>query len=138
MNLWLCGLLLASLCGCSPSSSDISGKVSFAGQDVAEGSIRFEPLDRQSASFGGMITNGQYQITVPASVLRPTTYLVRIDALRKTGRKIPAGPPEPEGTMVDETLAYIPEIYNTASILKRELAADGIQIIDFELVPGKN
>lgn len=108
-----------------------------SGEDVAEGSIRFEPVDRQSASFGGTIANGRYKITVAPSVLKQTTYLVRIDALRKTGRKIPAGPPEPEGTMVEETQAFIPEIYNTASTLKRELSAAGDQEIDFELDPDK-
>jgi hypothetical protein len=121
------------LVGCSSKPHEISGTISYAGEPVPEGSIRFEPADRQSASFGGTISNGQYRVSVSSALIRSTTYVVRIDGLRKTGRQLPAGPPFAEGTLVDETAQYLPAIYNSTSTLTREITADALQQVDFDL-----
>jgi len=62
----------------------------------------------------------------------PGKKIVRITATRSTGKKIEAGPPEPAGTMVDEIVSFIPEIYNQKSTLTVEIAA-GEATHNFEL-----
>jgi hypothetical protein len=125
--------LLIGFVGCAEKSTEISGSVSYAGEPVPEGTIRFEPTDRQSAPFDAAISNGQYRITVPATQVRPTKYVVRVEGLRKTGRQLPAGPPMPEGTFVDEIKPYLPQKYNSQSMLERELSADPKLQLDFAL-----
>ncbi len=56
-----------------------------------------------------MIEGGKYVLAGETGVT-PGKKIVRITATRSTGKKIEAGPPEPEGTMVDEIVSFIPEI----------------------------
>ena len=65
--------------------------------------------------------------------------LVRISAVRSTGKKIEAGPPEPPGTLVDEVKPYIPAMYNEQSTLSAQVTA-GKVTQDFALTskaPGR-
>jgi hypothetical protein len=91
----------------------VEGNVTFDGEPVAEGSISFEAPDGAGPTFGGRIENGAYRITdIPTTAAGPR--IVRITASRKTGKKIPAGPPAPPGTMVDE-IRPVPPRYNRDS-----------------------
>ena len=83
------------------------------GQPVGDGSISLIPSGGTiGPSSGGKIADGFYAIE---RKLGPAvgTYRVEILAVRKTGRKVEAGPPSPPGTMIDETEQYVPPSITT-------------------------
>jgi hypothetical protein len=121
------GLIVAALgmcLGCGSNRTTIEGTVTYAGQPVEQGSITFEPASGAGPSAGGIIENGRYK--VDAEGLTPGEMIVRISAVRATGKKIEAGPPEPPGTMVDEVRPYIPAAYNEQSTLKAQVKAGNV------------
>jgi hypothetical protein len=81
----------------------VSGQVLVDGQPMEEGTISFRPADGKGPSLGGTIEQGQYAVTLKAPNAAGEK-LVSITGIQRTGRRIPAGPPEPPGTMVDEIL----------------------------------
>ena len=119
----MCPIVAAlALClGCSSDQTTIEGAITFDGQPVERGSITFEPASGAGPSAGGTIENGQYKID--ASGVTPGEMIVRISAVRPTGKKMEAGPPEPPGTLVDEVRPYIPAAYNEQSTLKAQVKA---------------
>ncbi|MGI6416697.1 MAG: hypothetical protein ACOX1P_13580 [Thermoguttaceae bacterium] len=128
----LVAALLGICAGCGGSSlATVQGTVTFDGEPVQQGSIAFEPADGVGPVAGGMIEGGKYVLAGETGVT-PGKKIVRITATRSTGKKIEAGPPEPEGTMVDEIVSFIPEIYNQKSTLTVEVAT-GEATHNFEL-----
>jgi hypothetical protein len=105
--------------------------VTYDGQPVQEGSISFESTDGKGSVTGGVITAGKYD--VPGAVgTTPGEKIVRITAVRKTGRRIPSG----EGSgLVDEIVPYIPSRYNTESTLRVQVTSGKVNTHDFHL-PG--
>ena len=87
--------------GCGDGRVAVSGAVTIAGKPVSEGTIAFEPADGNGPSAGGVIRDGRYSIEKSRGVL-PGAKAVRVTVAEKTGRQVPAGPPSPPGTMVDE------------------------------------
>jgi hypothetical protein len=125
------GVLLGLLVGCRGERAVI-GTVTFEGEPVAEGTISFEPADRNGPTTGGTITGGEFRLINEAAPL-PGKQLVRINAGRKTGRQIPAGTPLPAGTMIDEIESYIPPMYNATSTLTCEIGAAAEDHVTFDL-----
>jgi hypothetical protein len=113
--------VLAMCLGCGSNRTIIEGAVTFDGQPVEQGSITFEPTSGAGPSAGGTIQNGRYKID--AEGVTPGEMIVRISAVRSTGKKIEAGPPEPPGTLVDEVRPYIPAAYNEQSTLSAQVTA---------------
>ena len=115
------GLLLVCLAaclGCGTGLATVEGTVTFDGKPVESGSIVFEPADGAGPSAGGQIQNGKYQLAGEAGVM-PGKKVVRITAIRSTGRQVDAACPgrrERVGRLhrgkVDELESYIPAIYN--------------------------
>lgn len=125
-------VLLMVLCaGCGGRQVSIKGAVTFDSQPVDNGSIVFEPADGKGATAGGRIEGGRYSVSSEEGV-SPGKKIVRITAVRKTGRKIEAGPPAPPGTMVEVIERYIPETYNRNSTLACEVTL-GTNEHDFHL-----
>lgn len=118
--------------GCKERGCPITGEVTFDGKPVAEGTIVFEPADGQGVTTGGKITDGKYSLVDNAAPM-PGKKQVRINAARKTGRRIPAGPPAPPSMMIDEIVRYIPDKYNKRTTLACEVTHDGPCQIDFHL-----
>lgn len=120
------GLVVAALLpclGCGASHlAVVQGNVTFDGQPVEQGSITFEPADGVGPVTGGTIQNGKYRLDAEGG-MEPGKKIVRIRAVRATGRKIEAGPPSPPGTMVDELSPFIPAIYDEKSTLTVQVAA---------------
>jgi len=110
----------------------IHGNVTFEGEPVTSGKIIFEPADGVESTVGGRIKQGVYSITRP-TVVSPGAKIVRITAIRKTGRRIAAGTPDPPGTMVDEVESYIPDIYNRLSTLRCDVIDGEANSRDFIL-----
>jgi hypothetical protein len=125
------GFILIAMMGCGPTKISISGKVSYDGIEVNEGSISFESPDGKSPSVGGMIQKGFYKIE-NVDVSSGGKKIVRINAVTKTGRKIPAGPPFPPGDMVDEIIK-MPSQFNEKSNLSAELSSSKPNVFDFNL-----
>lgn len=118
--------LLALACpGCSSSDDQagITGKVEIDGQPVAAGTITFLPQSGTSSpSAGAEIVGGTYRVPVERGP-KPGAFRVQVSSNRKTGKRIPAGSPAPEGTLVDEVVEAIPPQYNRESTLTATLAA---------------
>jgi hypothetical protein len=130
----LAGLgILASLwcvAGCGASIT-VEGTVTFKGEPVTEGAISFEAPDGSSPTFGGRIENGAYRILdLPGEAAGQR--VVRITASRKTGKKVPAGPPHPPSVLIDE-IEPVPARYNQKSTTVVELRKGVSNRFDFAL-----
>lgn len=127
------GLALAATIGCGTKGIPISGNVTFNGQSVGQGTISLEPADGQGPTAGGQIAEGRYTLTGDAAPL-PGKKIVRVFAFRKTGRKVQGGSfTSATPVLVDEIERYIPDIYNTRSVLICDVSRDGEKEIDFHL-----
>ena len=98
-------VLIACPLGCGSGGVMATGNVTVAGQPIEKGSISFKPADSKGPSLAGRIENGQYTVHSTAANAAGKK-IVHIAGIRSTGRKIPAGPPEPPGTMVEEILPF--------------------------------
>src|SRR5215472_8383521 len=87
--LWACAVALTAS-GCGSGKVPVNGSVLFAGKPVEEGMIAFEPADGKGPTTGGKIEEGRYELVGEAGAM-PGQKIVRIVALRKTGRMVPAG-----------------------------------------------
>lgn len=122
--------------GCGKSPTTVQGTVTFDGQPVANGSIVFEPADGAGPTAGGQIVQGKYQLADVA----PGDKIVRITAIRETGRQVDSGlqtagtatGPSAPGQAVDEVEQFIPAIYNQDSTLTCEVVV-GANQHDFDL-----
>ena len=123
-------LAICPACG-GPGRIPVQGEVTFDGKAVEEGTISFEPAEGKGSSTGGKIVSGKYELIGDAAPL-PGKKVVRIFAVRKTGRKV-ADRFAPPGTMVDDVEPYIPDIYNSKSTLTCEVSNEGSKQIDFNL-----
>lgn len=130
----LAAALALACAGCSGGRVTIEGAATYDGQPIETGSIVFEPAEGTGASAGGTIEGGRYTAYSEAGV-SPGKKIVRITAVRKTGRQVEAGPPHPAGTTVDEIERYIPANYNTESTLTCEIT-EGNNEHDFHLQSG--
>ncbi len=115
---------LCSVWGCGQSGPPryaLSGKVSYDGQPVEDGSIKFFPADSETATgVSGVITEGQYEIPRAQG---PTAgnHKVWIEARKPSGIKIPS---EDGGPSIDQLVQYIPAVYNVRSNLVEEITDD--------------
>ena len=128
------GLGVMGFAGCGPGRLEvpIHGEVTFNGVPVEQGTISIEPADGKGKATGGEIKGGRYRLAAAAGPL-PGTKIVRITAIRKTGRKTEGDSLTPKGVMLDELEQFIPEIYNTRSTLTCEVGKDLPAQIDFHL-----
>jgi hypothetical protein len=132
---WLAKLLLAvavlAVCpGCGNGRLPIEGAVTLNGLDVDDGTICFEPAGGQGPTTGGKIIAGQYRLT-GSSAAAPGKKIVRIHAVRKTGRKV-TDQFHPT-VAIDAIESYIPDKYDSQSVLTCDVAAPGPNIANFHL-----
>lgn len=123
---------LLVFCGCGKSSVVVEGDVTWKGEPVQEGSIVMEPVDGRGPTVGGVIRDGKYRLAGESGV-QPGEKIVRITGIRKTGKKIEAGPPQPPGTLVDEIEELIPREYNSESKLRCKIPPEKLYRQDFAL-----
>jgi hypothetical protein len=134
-NRCLAVLLMAALCGCGEANPlgrrAISGTVTFQGQLLDYGAIRFEPTGGENpVEAGAVITQGKYQIA-EAQGLPPGSYKVWITA-QETGPELPAeeAPGETPRMVVKDR---IPAQYNVQTTLVAEVPATGNAELNFDL-----
>lgn len=123
-------LLLLILAGCGVQTR-LHGNVTIDEQPLNDGSISFEPADGAGPSFGAAIKDGQYEIS-NQSPLTPGKKRVRIRGSVKTGKQIPAGPPHPPSTMIDE-VQYFPAAGAEEKYEEAEVVADQDNQLSFKL-----
>ncbi len=139
-SFWCLLLILFSLVsqGCSGRTDGLSrgsvrGRIQLDGTPIEQGHISFYPIrDTKGPVVGGTISAGKYSLS---SSTGPVIGWNRIEISwkRKTGRKVPAGPPRPAGSMVEEITEAVPEKYNTESTLEHEVKA-GKNVFDLDLL----
>jgi hypothetical protein len=139
-NGWRKAIALAviglSCAGCDdtsgPPRGSVSGQVQLDGQPLAEGVISFLPADGvQGPSAGAAIKDGKYSIPRETGPVAGN-YRIEISALKKTGRMIELGSPEPPGTKIAETAEALPAKYNSNSTLQETIKA-GNNPLNFDL-----
>lgn len=113
-------LLTLAGCGGGPREYGVHGTVTFDGQPVEKGEIRFLPAGTQEAAYGGAIENGKFECKVTEGQKR-----VEITATRE------AATPAPDG--LPDYVSYIPAEYNTQSTLKAEVKPSGDNTFTFDL-----
>ena len=138
-----CGLSLTSIavmicigCDTGPSRVALQGAVTLNGQPVPRGTIQFAPAEGTAGqATGGVITNGRYAVDTEGGALAGGTYVIRIIALRKTGKTLP-NRMDPGGPPVELEENYIPAIYNSQSTLKVTISdTDSENTFNFHLKP---
>ncbi|WP_143206509.1 hypothetical protein [Singulisphaera sp. GP187] len=130
-------LILACGCGTGPKTLRVSGKVTYDGKPLEDGSIVFVPIENDKApGAGGTITAGTYDIPASSGPLQGVKYRVEISAMRKTGRKLP-NIMTPDSPSIEEVENYIPSIYNGQSTLQTTVLPENAGKQDFTLEPAQ-
>jgi hypothetical protein len=128
---WCCysaGLLL--LCGCAGSEPSISGTVKLDSEPLAEGAVRFIPIEGTSGpDAGAEIKDGKYRVVQPG--LAPGRYRVEFSSHKPTGKRVrdPLG-----GGLAQETVQLVPQQYRGENSTLRRDITQGANTKDFELV----
>ncbi len=132
----VCGLLLPLvIAGCGgkddgPERFPVSGTVTFDGAPVADGEIRFLPIDGNGAADATRIIAGRFETTATAGPKR-----VEVTATREVPGKMVESAVNP-GQMEPAIEEYIPAQYNTDSTLGEEVNAAGPNTFTFDLKSG--
>ncbi len=119
----LASVLLLTLAGCGgdgPRQYQVTGSVTFDGQPIEQGEIRFMPTEAGGTPYAGAIANGKFECKVTEGQKR-----VEISATRE------APTPAPDG--LPNYVSYIPEEYNTQSTLTAEVKPGGDNTFTFDL-----
>ena len=121
------GVAIAMLAGCSASKTHgiVAGTVTLEGSALAEGTVRFVPIDEASQTASARIADGKFTAKVPVGRMR-----VEFSAPKVTGRqRMYDAPDSPEVDIVGELL---PAKYNIRSELTYEVRP-GEQSYEIEL-----
>jgi hypothetical protein len=124
-------LLCLCLAGCSDGGAcSVSGQVTFDGQPLPEGNIKFDPAgESQGAAGAAKIQDGRYEIPLDSGMLAGK-FLVSVTANKKTGRTVKQF--DSTTATMDEIIQYIPDRYNVQSELQVDLTP-GPNQKDFQL-----
>ena len=127
----LIGLASCHLLGCGagapgPERASVSGTVTVDGTPLANGSVRFVPIEGTTGPVAGAtVENGKYSVAHANGPVVGTNR-VEIEGVRLTGKKVPG----PMGRLIDENVAAVPAQYNTQSTLVRQVKP-GKNVFDF-------
>jgi len=134
-------LMLSAGCGSDgPERAIVSGSVTFEGEPLEGGTIRFSPTGQtQTPSTGGYISDGRYEIATKGGVL-VGTYIVQIEGFRTgAGRSAnEGGGLFGVGSKGAASKQFLPVKYNRQSELRVEIIADrNAETHDFALTNSK-
>lgn len=117
---WALAAMMLSGCRANrePPRVIVSGKVTYRGEPVADGVIRFIPLPRCPVpSSGAYIVAGCYRADGRGGV--PVgTHRVEIEAYRAVPINVQPGAPLPPGMPEEGHEQYLPDRYNTSTQLE--------------------
>jgi len=121
-------LAAAGVWGCSSDSRvGVEGKVTYAGEPIAVGSITFLPTNEKGIKSGGVIANGAYKVE-PRFGPNPGPHRVEIRWAKPTGKKYK----NEFGEELDVRREGLPDKYHTNSNLTADIKP-GVNVIDFNL-----
>lgn len=114
--------------GCAAGDrAELQGTVTVAGTAVEKGGIMLEPIaGTKGPTAGGAVTAGRYRLTGRES-MRPGEFLVRLSAVRKTGRMVESA--ALPGAKTEEFVDIIPPEYGCQSTLKVDIKP-GVNTLD--------
>lgn len=132
---WLATLVVGLLClvtaGCGGGgvpTGTVYGKVTVDGQPLADGTISFNPLDGNTPTAGGKITNGTYSVAVPRGNQK-----VLISSPKVTGSR-KAYETDPNSKMVETYQETLPVKYTNPFETPLSVEVNGGSVKkDFEL-----
>ena len=117
---------LVALAGCGgetgPKTMRVWGDVSYDDKPVEDGTITFETGDG-SAPAQGQIKAGHYDVPAAAGPMPDKTYVVKINALAKTGKTVPNVMGDGAPTM-DVMVETIPVVFNAQSVIRKTIAPE--------------
>lgn len=123
----LCVLVLAG-CSSGPPECSVEGTVRYLSKPIAEGIIRFVPIDdTQGAGGAAEIHFGKYVVTTPG--MCAGNYQVMISAFVETGRTLASDGVNPP---IQEKRQILPKKFNVESNLQAVLAG-GLNVKEFIL-----
>jgi hypothetical protein len=131
---WLLSMCCAYCIGCGsrgPTQVAVNGTVAFDGQAIKQGKIVFEPIGSGKMSVGEII-DGSYEIAAKRGPIAGN-YLVRITAMRPTGKKLKAAVYAEDQTPVDVFEQFVPQRFNQLSELKVIIESTNNEVHDFAL-----
>ena len=121
--------LLAIGCSSSGSAVSVEGTVTYRGDPVEKGAIRFIGEDEAHGAAGvGAIQGGRYHIS-RSSGMRSGRYLVSIYGFQKTGKIIKIDDSTPA---TEEERQFIPRQYNDGTTSRHQISP-GENHLDFAL-----
>lgn len=127
------GLSLLAGCGSNSDRLAVSGKVTFDGAPLDSGSIRFTSTgDQKLTVSGALIKDGEYNITEEKGLL-PGGYRVQITSPDLNAPPV-MSPPTPSGPSFAVAPERIPPEYNVNSKLSVDVAADGDNHFEFDIL----
>lgn len=126
-----CWIALAFVVGCSggPKMVDVHGMVTLDGKPLSNGTLRLVPQDGQSATIGGSIENGEFDVRVQL-----VNYRVEISSTQLSINAKPVDRHDLANAPVEQ---LIPEKYNTKSELVLEVQP-GLNDPHFDLISGRS
>jgi len=110
------GLACLTLLGCGGKTQSklLHGSVACGGEKAPMGQIMFVPIENTSQPpIAATVVDGQYRMVAGGGVPLGK-YRVRVDARKKTGRKV-QGNNGLEVTMIDEVVGWVPRLTPAAS-----------------------
>ena len=120
-----CGIAFAGCTGSESTTGTVTGEVTFDGQPLKTGLIRFVPADGKTPTADAPITDGKFTAVVPLGEKK-----VEISAPKVVGKlKMYDTPDSP---VVDQVKDIIPSQYNVRSTLTLKVQK-GTQEKRFEL-----
>lgn len=125
-------ILALSGCGSDSGLAIVSGTVSYRGEPVERGLIRFIPiLETKGPASGAVIENGTYEARARGGIPLGT-YRVEIQGMR------PTGGPRPKGLQGLDSIPepmeqYLPKKYNTNSEFTLTIESSGPMTRNFDL-----
>ncbi len=125
--------LLVTVVGCQKGATTIEGTVTFNGQPVERGSIRFVSTDKTGPTFGAVIKNGKFT----AEKATPGEKIVTIHALKQN--RVPTSSEEvqrmseqaqQDANYVDPAVLVPPNADGNNQTIQ---IAEGVQSLEFHL-----
>src|SRR4029079_11622130 len=115
----LCWALISLSPGCSADvkRGTVSGTVTFDGQPLKSGTIRFDSADGRTAAADATISDGKFKVTLP-----PGDKRVSITSPKVIGKK--KIDDTPDSPVYDVTEELLPKRYNAQSTLTMTVTAD--------------
>ncbi|WP_425615296.1 hypothetical protein NA78x_005211 [Anatilimnocola sp. NA78] len=119
----LVAVLLGTIAGCGGGAgglTTVSGTVKVDGEPLKKGAISFLPVDGQSTTAGGAITDGTFTVQVPKGMQK-----VVINAPKVTGmRKLYDTPDSPT---METTAESLPAKYHSATELTLDVKGGSVK-----------